>query len=167
MRSGEICGIRCVLSPFPYTQGHDANGVVSAGRANGQVKLMKFLEKWSPEILSLLRMVAAFMFIQHGTAKMFGFPVAMGSGGLDWLSQMGLAAILEVFGGTLLLVGLLTRPVALILSGEMAVAYFMAHFPNGFWTLANHGDAAVLYCFVFLYIASAGGGKWSVDRLRG
>lgn len=127
---------------------------------------MTFLKKWAPVILSLLRIVSAFMFIQHGTAKMFGFPTSMGPGELDYFSLIGLAAILEVAGGFLLLIGLFTRPVAFILSGEMAFAYFMAHAPNGFWTLVNHGESAVLFCFLFLYIAAEGGGSWSVDRLR-
>ena len=125
-----------------------------------------FLNKWAPQILSLVRLVSAFMFIQHGTAKMFGFPMAMGPGELDYFSLIGLAAILEVAGGLLLLIGLFTRTVAFILSGEMAVAYFMAHAPSGFWTLTNHGESAVLFCFVFLYIAAAGGGSWSVDKVR-
>ena len=127
---------------------------------------MTFLKKWAPEILSLLRIVSAFMFIQHGTAKMFGFPTSMGPGELDYFSLIGLAAILEVAGGFLLLIGLFTRPVAFILSGEMAFAYFMAHAPSGFWTLMNHGESAVFFCFVFLYIAAEGGGNWSVDKLR-
>ncbi len=127
---------------------------------------MTFLKKLAPEILSLLRIVSAFMFIQHGTAKIFGFPISMGPGELDYFSLIGLAAILEVAGGFLLLIGLFTRPVAFILSGEMAFAYFMAHAPNGFWTLMNHGESAVFFCFVFLYIAAQGGGSWSVDKLR-
>ncbi len=127
---------------------------------------MRFLSKWSEHILSALRVVAAFMFIQHGTQKIFGFPVeARGPFELFSLSP-GLAGILEVVLGPLLLVGLFTRPVAFVLSGLMAFAYFMAHAPRSFWTLANNGDAAVLYCFVFLYIAAAGGGKWSIDAFR-
>ena len=127
---------------------------------------MPFLSKWSEEILGLTRIVAAFMFIQHGTQKLFSFPVdARGPYELMTLSP-GLAALLEVILGPLLLVGLFTRQVAFVLSGFMAFAYFMAHAPRGFWTLANGGDAAVLYCFLFLYIAAAGGGKWSVDALR-
>lgn len=128
---------------------------------------MKFMSKWSTEILSLLRIVVAFLYIQHGTAKMFGYPMSMGDGGLDWFSLVGVAAILEVFGGLLLLIGLFTRPVAFLLSGQMAVAYFMFHAPGGFWPLVNHGEGAVLYCFIFLYLAAVGGGRWSVDRMRG
>lgn len=124
---------------------------------------MTFLSKWSEEILSLLRIVAAFMFIQHGTQKLFGFPVeARGPYEIMTLSP-GLAGLLEIVLGPLLLLGLFTRPVAFVLSGFMAFAYFMSHAPRSFWTLANSGDAAVLYCFVFLYIAAHGGGKWSVD----
>jgi len=128
---------------------------------------MAFLTKWAPDILSALRIIAAFMFIQHGTVKLFGFPVPYPYGELQLVSLLGLAAILEVFGGLLLLIGLFTRPVAFVLSGSMAVAYFMAHAPQGFWTVTNGGESAVLYCFTFLYIAAAGGGKWSVDCARG
>jgi len=128
---------------------------------------MAFLTKWAPDILSALRIIAAFMFIQHGTVKLFGFQVPYPYGELQLVSLLGLAAILEVFGGLLLLIGLFTRPVAFVLSGSMAVAYFMAHAPQGFWTVTNGGESAVLYCFTFLYIAAAGGGKWSVDCARG
>jgi len=128
---------------------------------------MSFLSKWSQELLSALRIVAAFMFIAHGTMKLFSFPVAFPYGEVELFSQLGLAGILEVFGGLLLLIGLFTRPVAFVLSGTMAVAYFMAHAPKGFWPIVNGGELAALYCFTFLYIAAAGGGKWSVDCLRG
>lgn len=128
---------------------------------------MTILSKWSGEILSLQRIVAAFMFIQHGTQKLFGFPVeARAPYELMSLSP-GLAGLLEVILGPLLLLGVFTRQIAFVLSGFMAFAYFMVHAPRGFWTLANSGDAAVLYCFVFLYIAAAGGGKWSIDAIRG
>jgi putative oxidoreductase len=128
---------------------------------------MPFLSKWSGEILSLLRIAASFMFIQHGTQKLFGFPVEPRMPYEVMTLNPGLAGLLEVILGPLLLVGIFTRPIALVLSGLMAFAYFMVHAPQGFWTLANNGDSAVLYCFVFLYIAAAGGGKWSVDALRG
>jgi len=128
---------------------------------------MPFLSRWSGEILSLLRIVASFMFIQHGTQKMFGFPVDANAPYELMTLSPGLAGLLEVILGPLLLVGIFTRQIAFVLSGFMAFAYFMAHAPRGFWTLANGGDAAVLYCFVFLYIAAAGGGKWSIDALRG
>ncbi len=127
---------------------------------------MSFLSKWSEEILSVQRIVAAFMFIQHGTQKMFGFPVeARGAYDLMTLSP-GIAGLLEVVLGPLLLIGIFTRQIAFVLSGFMAFAYFLAHAPRGFWTLANGGDAAVLYCFVFLYFAAVGGGKWSIDAMR-
>ena len=121
------------------------------------------LAKWAPIFLSILRIVAALLFIEHGTQKLFGFPIA----GPPVLSPMlMMAAGIEAIGGLLLLIGLFTRPVALIMSGEMAVAYFMAHAPRGMYPVANGGDAAVLYCFVFLYLAAAGGGLWSVDATR-
>lgn len=127
---------------------------------------MAFLSKWSEEILSALRIVSAFMFIQHGTQKMFGFPVEARSAYDLMTLSPGLSGLLEVVLGPILLLGLFTRQVAFVLSGFMAFAYFMAHAPRGFWTLANNGDSAVLYCFVFLYIAAHGGGKWSLDNLR-
>ncbi len=124
-----------------------------------------FFSKWSQELLSALRIVAAFMFMQHGGQKMFSFPVAANRE-FELISlNPGLIGVLEVFGGALLLVGLFTRPVAFVLSGSMAFAYFMAHSPRAFWTVANGGDAAVLYCFVFLYLAAVGGGKWSLDNV--
>lgn len=121
--------------------------------------------KWSPMLLSLLRLIAGFLFMQHGMQKLFGFPGAAGQT-VQLFSLMGLAGVLECFGGFLVLIGLLTRPVAFILSGEMAFAYFMAHFPaNHYWPILNHGNEAVLFCFVFLYLSAAGAGPLSVDRL--
>jgi putative oxidoreductase len=123
---------------------------------------------WAPQLGSLLRMVAAFMFILAGATKLFAFPVAAmpGGGTVALASQLGIGATLEVLGGMLLLVGLFTRPVAFLLSGEMAVAYFQFHFPRGFWPVANGGVGAALYCFVWLYFSAAGGGPWSLDALR-
>ena len=118
---------------------------------------------WAPHLLSVLRIITGFLFMEHGTMKLFGFPAPMGD--IPLLSLMGLAGTLEVVGGFLILVGLFTRPVAFILSGEMAFAYFMAHAPQGFWPVLNHGEPAVLYCFIFLYLAAAGGGSWSVERI--
>lgn len=124
--------------------------------------MQTFTETWRPRVLSLLRIVAAFLFMQHGAMKLFGFPAAF-MHDVQLLSLIGLAGVLELFGGLLLLIGLFTRPVAFILSGEMAFAYFMAHAPNGFWPILNHGELAALYSFVFLYFAFAGGGSLSVD----
>jgi putative oxidoreductase len=114
--------------------------------------------------LSLLRIVAAALFIEHGTQKYFGFPTPFPMGEIHALSLFGLAGALELAGGALLLLGLFARPAALLLSGEMAVAYFMAHAPQGFYPIANGGEAAILYCFVFLLLAVAGPGPLSIDN---
>ena len=126
---------------------------------------MNALNRFAPAVLSLLRIASAYMFILHGTAKFFSFPVAMGGGAPSGIYLV--AAILEVGGGLLLLLGLLTRPVAFILSGQMAVAYFMAHASQGnaLFPIANGGESAALFSFVFLYLAAAGGGAWSLDNL--
>ena len=123
--------------------------------------------RWAPYLQSVLRIVVAFLFIAHGTQKFFGFPAAEARAAVPLMSQLGLASMLEMIGGTLMLVGLFTRPVAFILAGEMAVAYFMSHAPRGFWPLVNGGEAAVLFCFVWLYFAAAGAGPWSLDALIG
>jgi putative oxidoreductase len=120
---------------------------------------------WAPRVLSILRIVAALLFFEHGTSKLLGFPPSDHSGP-ELLSLSWIAGVLELVGGALLVVGLFTRLVAFILSGEMAFAYWMAHAPQGPFPLANGGDAAILYCFVFLYLAFAGGGPWSLDALR-
>jgi len=133
------------------------------------MSLDTFSSPWAARALSLLRIVTAWLFLQHGTAKLFGVPLAMGgSHELQLFSLIGLAAVLEVGGGALLLLGLFTRPVAFVLSGEMAVAYFKAHasMATVFTPLLNHGESAILFCFVFLMLAAAGGGAWSVDALR-
>lgn len=121
--------------------------------------------QWSPRTLSILRIVTALLFMQHGAAKLLGIPAPL-FGDIPLLSLMGVAGVLELFGGLLLLLGLFTRPVALILSGQMAVAYLMAHAAQGVWPILNKGELAVLYSFVFLYLFMAGGGAWSVDNLR-
>ncbi|MEO8137069.1 MAG: DoxX family protein [Betaproteobacteria bacterium] len=123
------------------------------------------LSGWSPRLLSVLRIITGFLFIPHGMQKLFGWPVPAGKGTVELFSLMGLAGVLEVVGGALLLLGLFTRPVAFVMSGFMATAYFMSHAPQSFWPLLNRGDAAVLYCFICLYLAAAGGGPWSLDSL--
>ena len=120
----------------------------------------------SARMLSVLRIVAGLLFISFGTTKLFGYPPSpVPMPPIALTSQLGIAGILEVFGGTLMVLGLLTRPVAFILSGEMAVAYFQAHFPRSPFPTVNNGVPAVLYCFLFLYYSFAGAGAWSIDRL--
>jgi putative oxidoreductase len=118
----------------------------------------------APHLLSALRIAAAFTFIAHGTQKLFGFPAA--GPPFQITSLLGAAGIIEAVGGLLMLLGLFSRPVAFVLAGEMAVAYFMQHAPRGTWPLVNGGELAVLYCFLWLYICAAGPGPWSVDGLR-
>jgi putative oxidoreductase len=131
--------------------------------------LNSFYGTWGPRLLSVLRIVAALLLMQHGAQKLFGFPAGPQPRPVPaLLSLQGVAGVLEFFGGLLLLLGLFTRPVAFVLSGLLAVAYFMAHAPQGFWPVLNRGELAALYSFVFLYLAAAGGGPWSVDYcLRG
>ena len=118
------------------------------------------LERGRPYILSILRIVVALLFLQHGLQKYFGFP----SAGPHMRPILYIQGLIEIGGGILLLLGAYTRVIAFILAGDMAVAYFMAHFPRSFFPAVNGGDAAVLYCFTFLYIFFAGGGPWSLDR---
>ena len=122
--------------------------------------------EWAPRLLSVLRIVAAVIFLEHGAQKLLGFPPGATAGGPAAFSLIWFAGVLELVGGVLLLLGLFTRPVAFLLSGEMAFAYWMAHAPRSPFPVVNGGDAAILYCFVFLYLAAAGGGAWSVDRVR-
>ena len=119
----------------------------------------------SQVLLSVLRIMTGFLFAEHGAQKLFGFLAPPNAPLPHLFSLIGFAGVLEFFGGLAILIGLFTRPAAFILSGQMAVAYFMAHAPNGFWPIQNKGEPAVLYCFVFLYLAAAGGGSWSLDRL--
>jgi putative oxidoreductase len=124
----------------------------------------KLLSPFRGHLYALLRIVAGFLFFQHGLPKLFGgFGQAIPA---ELLSQMGLAGIIEVIGGAMIALGLFTSPVAFIASGEMAVAYFQAHAPRGFWPIVNGGELAALYSFVFLYLAAAGSGKWSIDAIR-
>jgi putative oxidoreductase len=123
-------------------------------------------QRWQERMLSLLRVVAALLVLQYGLAKLFGVPHVAMFDSLRLVSLIGVGEVIELVGGALLLVGLFTRIVAFIMSGEMAFAYFMAHAPRGFIPILNGGVLAVLFCFLFLYFAVAGGGAWSLDRMR-
>jgi len=123
------------------------------------------LNSYAPHFLSVLRIVAALLFIAHGTAKYFGFP-AVGMPTPSPFSIVGVAGLIEIIGGLLVLIGFYTRAAAFIMSGEMAVAYFTAHLPHGFLPIVNRGESAVLFCFVFLYLVFAGPGVWSIDEAR-
>ncbi len=125
---------------------------------------MKFLDAWQPPLLSILRIMSGLLFLQHGTTKHLGFPVSQ-MNDVATFSLGGIAGLFELVGGALLVLGLFTRPVAFVLSGLMAAAYFIAHAPQGFFPLLNGGELALLYCFAFLYLSAAGGGAWSLDRL--
>ncbi len=121
---------------------------------------------WAPRLLSVLRIMAGLLFLQHGTAKHLKFPTVPMFAKLEPVSLLGAAGVIEIVGSLLLILGLFTRTTAFVLSGLMAVAYFMAHATRGFYPILNGGELAVLYCFVFLYIAAAGPGPWSYDALR-
>ena len=121
---------------------------------------------WAPRILSVLRIVLGLILLQYGLAKLFGWPAVEMFENLTWLSLFGIAGMFEFVGGTLLILGLFTRPVAFILSGEMAAAYFIEHFPHSFFPVQSEGDLAVALCFTFLYLSFAGGGAWSLDAMR-
>jgi putative oxidoreductase len=120
---------------------------------------------WAPRLLSILRIVTGFLFMQHGAQKLFGFLGGIPGGTPQLLTLPWITGVLEFFGGLLLLLGLFTRPIAFILSGMMAVAYFKVHARQGFWPLQNRGELAAFYCFVFLYLSAAGGGPWSLDTV--
>src|SRR5215813_25455 len=122
---------------------------------------------WAPQFLSILRIVAAFLFIQFGTTKLFAMPgpIMPGGGTAPAGSLAWFAGVIEVIGGGFLLLGLCTRPIAFVVCGEMAIAYFHGHAPNGSWPILNGGHPAVLFCFVWLYCSAAGGGPWSLDAL--
>jgi len=125
------------------------------------------LAAWSPRALAVLRIMTALLFIEHGTQKYFMFPASeYFPEPVAVFSLMGLAGFLEIVGGLLILIGLFTRPVAFVLSGFMAAAYFMGHAPQGFFPANTGGDAAILFCFIYLYMVFAGPGAWSVDAAR-
>jgi len=125
------------------------------------------LNQWSPHVLSVLRIVTALLFIEHATMKFFAFPAAMPGPGGPMPPIIIAAGVIELVGGTLIALGLFTRPAAFIASGTMAAAYFMAHATQGFWPALNQGEAAIMFCFIFLYLVFAGPGAWSLDALRG
>jgi len=126
----------------------------------------RHLERFQPQLRALLRIVTALLFMEHGLAKLIHFPVPQ-PGVPDPLPPILVAAAyIEVIGGALITLGLFTRLVAFLCAGEMAIGYFMFHFPKGFWPIVNMGEAAILYCFIFLFLAAAGPGAWSVDGAR-
>jgi putative oxidoreductase len=126
---------------------------------------LPWLSRWQPQLLALLRIVAGLLFLEHATQKFFDFPVPFSMHG--HLPPMEFAAgVIEFAAGIFVTIGLFTRPIAFLASGEMAIGYFMLHFPKSFWPAANMGEAAILFCFIFLYIAAAGPGAWSIDGAR-
>jgi putative oxidoreductase len=129
----------------------------------GDHDMEEFCAKWQPHALSVLRIISGLLFLEHGTSKFLGFPHVERVP--DALSMPGVGGMFELVGGALMVIGLFTRPVAFLLCGEMAVAYFYAHAPRAFFPVINGGDAAVLYCFIFLYLVFAGAGPWSVDAM--
>jgi len=127
------------------------------------VNIQEITVRHAPHMLSILRIVAGLLFLEHGTSRLFGWPSPLPSPAV--FSMYWFAGAIELVGGALLVLGLFTRPAAFIMSGEMAFAYFISHAPSGFFPILNRGDAAILYCFIFLYIAFAGPGAWSLDGL--
>ena len=125
---------------------------------------LPWLSRWQPQLLALLRIVTGLLFLEHGLSKFFGFPVPFPVHPLP--TMLVAAGVIEVVAGLLITIGLFTRIAAFIASGEMAVAYFMTHFPKGFWPLQNMGEGAILFCFIVLYLAAAGAGAWSIDEAR-
>jgi putative oxidoreductase len=126
---------------------------------------MMGLAAWTPRLLSVLRIVTGLLYLEHGTQKFFAFPPRVAPAP-ELMSLLGVQGCFELVGGVLIILGFLTRPVAFVLAGNMAFAYFIVHFPQNFFPAVNGGDAAILFCFVFLYIAAAGGGVWSLDARR-
>ena len=126
----------------------------------------RHLEKYQPQLRAILRIVVALLFMEHGLAKLIHFPVPQPGVPTPLPPLLVAAAVVEVAGGALITLGLFTRLAAFICAGEMAIGYFMAHFPKSFWPIVNMGEAAILYCFVFLYLAAAGAGAWSIDGAR-
>ena len=154
------CGPAVAVCAVPGYLGMSA-GTVRRLEAVNPMNISAALTARAPRALAVLRIVAALLFIEHGTQKLFGFPPR--SFPVELMSIYGLAAMLEVVGGALILVGLFTRPVAFVLCGEMAAAYVIGHAPKSVFPVLNGGDAAILFCFVFLYLVFAGAGGWSLD----
>jgi putative oxidoreductase len=125
--------------------------------------MLERLTAWAPRALSVLRIITGLMIIQHGMAKLIGFPAVPEFANLNPLSLIGAAGFIELIGGALLIIGFLTQPVAFVISGEMAFAYFIAHAPKSFFPLINDGTLAIIFCFACLYLSTAGAGPWSVD----
>jgi putative oxidoreductase len=137
----------------------------SSSAKKGRKRMAVDIASWSPRMLSVMRIMTGLLFLEHGTQKFFAFP-PRANPGPELFSLLGLQGILELVGGILILIGLFTRPVAFILAGDMAVAYFYAHAPRGFFPTLNGGQLAILFSFVFLYLFVAGGGAWSIDEQR-
>jgi putative oxidoreductase len=137
--------------------------MLQIGWQTGELDMDEFCAKWQPQFLSVLRIMTGLLFLEHGTSKYLGFPHVEKVP--EALSMPGISGMFELVGGALIVLGLFTRPVAFLLSGNMAVAYFYAHAPRAFFPVLNGGDPAILYCFVFLYLFFAGAGPWSVDAM--
>jgi putative oxidoreductase len=149
----------CRPACFPSPLQHDT----TYRDLNGGLTMIEKLAAWAPRALSVLRIITGLMIVQHGMGKIIGFPVVPAYANVQPFSLIGAAGFIELIGGALLIVGFLTQPVAFILSGEMAFAYFIAHAPKGFYPLLNGGTLAIMYCFTCLYLSTAGAGPWSVD----
>jgi len=152
-----VSGVPRTLTPYRLSTPGGTNVGINSPRSN-----------WTPQAQGLLRIVTGFLFLQHATAKLFGFPHVSDFDSLHLMSLAGFAGIIELVGAPLLILGLFTRPVAFVLSGEMAFAYFIGHVPHGnfLFPSLNQGEPAVLYCFIFLFFAAAGAGAWGLDTVR-
>jgi putative oxidoreductase len=151
-----------LLSRRAFRRRGDAIGIGRVKFCRGTT-MNETMAAWAPRALSVLRIVTGLMIIEHGMAKYVGFPVVPALANVQPMSLPGIGGVLELVGGALLILGLFTQPVAFILSGEMAVAYFMVHAPRSFYPLLNGGSLAIIYCFACLYLSTAGAGPWSVD----
>jgi putative oxidoreductase len=150
------------LMRCPIAQGRDTIPIERV-QTSGETIMIDKLAPWAPRALSVLRIITGLMIIEHGMGKLFHFPALPAYANIQPLSLLGAAGFIELIGGALLILGLLTQPAAFIVSGEMAVAYFMVHAPKSFFPLVNGGTLAIMYCFTCLYLSTAGAGPWSVD----